>query len=182
MTRGLWIAFALLAGCYEHGSGGALPDGGGGTGRVCGGFAGTRCGPNEFCDFGRNTCGTSDESGVCRARPQGCPDLFSPVCGCDGAMHSNECDANGAGVDVNAGGGCPLPVGDFACGFRSCHELTDYCQRGVSDIGGEPDTFTCKILPASCGTSPSCSCVQGEPCGSFCTANGLGVTLTCPGG
>lgn len=181
MTRTALLAFlVLLGGCPEHGSGGARPDGG--SGRICGGFAGAKCGANEFCDFARNTCGTSDESGVCRARPFTCPDLASPVCGCDGALHGNECDANGAGVDVNAAGGCPLPTGNFACGFRACFELSSYCERGISDVAGEPDTFTCKLLPAGCGTTPTCGCVKDEPCGSFCTANGLALTVTCPGG
>lgn len=183
MTRLSWIAFVvLLAGCPEHGSGGAAPDGGGGTGRSCGGFAGTQCGPKEFCDFGRNTCGATDESGTCRARPTSCPDLFAPVCGCDGETHPNECDANAGGIDVNAGGGCPLAGGEIACGFRTCRSDTQYCERGVSDVASEPDTFTCKALPATCGITATCGCLVAEPCAGSCTASGGGLTVTCPGG
>lgn len=179
-----WCLFvvALLGGCDEHGRGGVFPDGGG-RGRPCGGFSGARCTANEFCDFGRDTCGVTDEQGTCRARPFGCPDLFAPVCGCDGVVHSNECDANAAGVDVDANGSCPTPAGQFACGSRTCDTAIEYCERGVSDIGGEPDTFVCKPLPSSCGATPSCGCLTQEPCGSFCDGTPTGgLRLTCPGG
>ncbi len=185
MTRILWLVLGLtLTGCTEHGSGGgALTDGGGGSGRACGGFAGTNCPPGEFCDFGRNSCGRSDEGGTCRARPGGCPDLFSPVCGCDGNVHSNECDAQAIGVDVDASGACPLMVGQFTCGFRACSVMTEYCQRGVSDVGNEPDSFTCMDRPNGCNAAGSCACLSGEPCGSLCEGSAAeGMTLTCPGG
>src|SRR5262245_25473666 len=101
----------LLIACDEHGKGGGFPDGGGGGsgGRTCGGFPGTQCSASEFCDFGRDSCGAADELGTCRPRPNGCDDVFAPVCGCDGSVHSNACDANAAGFDVNASGGCPVP-------------------------------------------------------------------------
>jgi hypothetical protein len=173
----------MLGGClYESGSGGGSPTDGG-SGRACGGFAGESCGSREFCDFGRNTCGASDEQGICRSRPNGCPDLFDPVCGCDQVVHSNECDAQAAGVDVNASGGCPVQAGEHACGFRTCQSETEYCQHGFSDIGGEPDSFTCKPLPVGCGTSPTCGCLAAEPCGAFCAEMPPGaLTVRCPGG
>lgn len=183
MNTRLWLVLALLSsGCPEHGRGGG-DGGGGGSGRACGGFAGARCGVDEFCDFGRNTCGATDEQGTCRPRPGGCGDIFQPVCGCDNAIHGNECDANAAGVDVNANGSCPVTSGMFACGFRTCTTSAQYCERGVSDVGGEPDSFTCKSLPAGCGSVGSCACLSAEPCGSFCAGAGAtGITLTCPGG
>lgn len=183
MTRLRWLVLGLVfGGCVEHGSGGPRPDGG--SGRLCGGFGGGVCAATEFCDFGRNTCGASDEAGTCRPRPTACTDEVAPVCGCDQLVHSNACDANAVGADVNAVGGCPVPSGGFACGFRLCVTANEYCQRGVSDIGGEPDTFTCKPLPGACGVGgASCTCLAGEPCGSFCAGSAAsGVTLTCPGG
>jgi len=181
MTR-LALLF-LLAGCFEHGSGGGgLPDGGG-TGRSCGGLAGAACGSDELCDFGRNTCGASDEGGTCRKKPSGCTENFDPVCGCDGQTHSNECEANVAGVDVSANGNCPVPSGEFQCGFRTCRIADEYCQRGVSDVGNEPDSFVCRPRPGTCGATTTCSCLATEPCGSFCTSTpGGGFALTCPGG
>jgi hypothetical protein len=183
MTRLPWLALGvLLTGCPEHGSGGARPDGGGSL-RPCGGFAGTSCTAAEWCDFGRNTCGAGDEQGTCRARPSGCDDLFAPVCGCNGLEHANECAAQAVGVDVNASGSCPVPADRFACGFRTCVTDVEYCQRGVSDVGNEPDSFLCKPLPGSCGSPATCGCVAAEPCGSICMTAGAGrLTVTCPGG
>src|SRR5688572_29259667 len=161
------IRFALLGlflvGC-EGGRGGMFPDGGGsGTGRACGGFTGALCPSDEFCDFPSDTCGVSDEQGRCRVRPRSCDDQFEPVCGCDGITHSNECSANAAGTDVSAIGSCPVPAGQFACGSRTCEIDTQYCQRGVSDIGGEPDSFECRPLPSSCGAGASCGCLGVGP-------------------
>jgi hypothetical protein len=181
------IAFVLLCmfGCGGGKGGGSVNPDGGGSGRVCGGKLATPCEADEFCDFGRNGCGFDDGTGICRARPSGCPDIFAPVCGCDGQTHSNECDANAAGTDVNASGGCPLPAGQFGCGFRQCAIDGTYCQRAGSDIGGEPDGFTCVAIPASCPSPATCACLQAanEPCASQCEGQGAtGLTVTCLGG
>lgn len=180
------LAFIILASaaCTEHGKGGGVPPGpdGGGSGVQCGGFAGTQCPANELCDFGTNNCGADDGTGTCRARPLGCRDNFDPVCGCDGQVFSNECDANAVGVDVNANGGCTLDAGQFACGFRACQRGSQYCRRTGSDIGGEGDSFECVIVPQQCSTI-DCACVAGEPCGTECSDLGNGeVTVTCFGG
>jgi len=180
----LLILFAISLAACEHGKGGGVPapDGGGG-GAQCGGFAGIQCAADEFCDFGTNSCGGTDESGTCKKRPTGCPDVFDPVCGCDGQIHGNQCDAEAAGTDLNAGGSCPITTGAFACGFRQCDLSTQYCQRGGSDVGGEPDSFDCMPIPIACGNTPSCTCLQSEPCGNICTGSvSQGFELLCPGG
>ncbi len=181
--RSLTILVLGLAACTEHGKGGGVPNpDGGGSGLSCGGFGGELCPANEFCDFGTNSCGASDETGTCRARPVSCPDFFDPVCGCDGQIHGNECDANAVGVDLNASGGCPLDATQFACGPRACQRGAEFCQRAGSDIGGEPDSFACLTLPQTC-SSPTCSCLAGESCGTNCVDEGNGaLTVTCFGG
>ena len=72
----------------------------------CGGFQGLQCADNEFCEYENGTCDHADLEGVCRERPQACPDILAPVCGCDGETHSNKCDANAAGVSVAHDGAC----------------------------------------------------------------------------
>lgn len=160
-------------------------DGGGsGSGKLCGGFGGGLCGPDEFCDFARNGCGAADEAGTCQPRPFGCPDtVFEPTCGCDGTVYGSACDAAAAGTDVNANGTCKLEPGAFACGFTQCNLMTEYCQRAASDIGNEPDSFRCMPLPACPSQFPTCSCLANEPCGFQCAGDAAtGLTLTCPGG
>lgn len=82
-------------------------DGGPGSGAVCGGFAGSQCPDDEFCDFATDSCGAADETGTCRARPTSCAEPPQPTCACDGKVYASPCEANRAGTDANAHGTCP---------------------------------------------------------------------------
>lgn len=75
-------------------------------GAVCGGFSGATCKEDQYCDYADNGCGSTDGAGTCRSRPEACPGVVQPVCGCDGKMHSNDCVAYTEGVDLNGAGGC----------------------------------------------------------------------------
>ena len=75
-------------------------------GEPCGGFAGLRCTDDEYCDYTGNDCGIADGAGVCKRRPDACPDIFSPKCACDGMVYPNECDAARHGLDVSDIGSC----------------------------------------------------------------------------
>jgi hypothetical protein len=70
-----------------------------GSGDPCGGFVGNACGSDEYCDFDDPMCGVADGGGVCRARPNVCPDLYAPVRGSDGMIYGNACEAHAAGAD-----------------------------------------------------------------------------------
>ncbi len=171
-----------LAACGGGDAGSGGPDGGG-SGAACGGFAGLTCGATEYCDYGANTCGAADEQGTCQARPTSCNDIYQPVCGCDGVVHGNACDAASAGSDVSDWeGSCTAPLDTFACGHRFCAAGTEYCQVFGSDIGGEPSGYECLGFPTSCGGSPDCACLADVTCGDECTGEGTDLTVTCPGG
>jgi hypothetical protein len=76
--------------------------GGGTDGGSSGGcFSNAECAATEFCDG--TGCGTA---GACTARPELCPALYDPVCGCDGRTYSNMCTANAAGMRVASPGAC----------------------------------------------------------------------------
>ena len=67
------------------------------------------CLTNENCGFGlfcEKPNGLCKGPGRCDIRPQACPDIWDPVCGCDGQTYSNSCDANSAGVSVQHVGEC----------------------------------------------------------------------------
>ena len=57
----------------------------------------------EYCNAG-SACGST---GVCAARPQGCPTVVARVCGCNGKTYPNACEAARAGVSVHSSGSCP---------------------------------------------------------------------------
>jgi hypothetical protein len=165
---------------------GASTGGSSGSGTVCGGLGGITCAANEFCDFTPDTCGAGDLTGVCTIRPDGCPELEQPTCGCDGAIHGNSCEAQAAGTDVSENGGCLVPVGHFPCGPTFCDGTNTYCQKVTDDTGG-PTSYTCNALPTACVGQADCSCFPADtPCVDICEVvfgNGpYGFVITCPGG
>lgn len=54
----------------------------------CGGELGDTCAENEYCAYTDPValCGAADETAICQPRPQACPELDAPVCGCDGEV------------------------------------------------------------------------------------------------
>ncbi|AUX40986.1 uncharacterized protein SOCE26_023880 [Sorangium cellulosum] len=63
----------------------------------------------EYCDHPRDTCGADDGEGQCTARPEGCPEDYPGVCGCDGRFYCNGCIAHQAGMDVSEDPSCIEP-------------------------------------------------------------------------
>ena len=77
----------------------------------CDGHGGgaAHCLTNENCDFGlfcEKVDGQCKGPGVCEIRPEACPHIYDPVCGCDNQTYSNSCEAHSAGVSVQHPGKC----------------------------------------------------------------------------
>jgi hypothetical protein len=126
------------------------------AGKACGSRGLGPCATGEFCNFPRSAqCGAADAPGTCAKQTQICPDIYLPVCGCDGTTYPSECSANAAGVSAASDGPC---------------ESTDASTPGALDC--DPRKILCKRVAPECpeGQVPSVSgscygdCVPLESC------------------
>jgi len=62
------------------------------------------CAIGQHCVYAVGACAGS---GQCEAIPQNCPDVWIPVCRCDGRTYSNSCFAAAVGMSILDGGACP---------------------------------------------------------------------------
>ncbi|MFQ5478118.1 MAG: Kazal-type serine protease inhibitor domain-containing protein [Candidatus Binatia bacterium] len=106
---------------------------------ICGGIAGLTCGPGEVCELPPGMCDAADLGGHCVALPDVCPEIFAPVCGCDGVTYGNECELLAAGAQI--------------AHFGPCFEG---CTPGAGECG--PDDV-CITLPGQCDGSSNAICV-----------------------
>jgi len=70
------------------------------VGKVCGGIQAVVCSEGLYCQFPANTCGAHDTTGLCQLQPQLCTADVNPVCGCDGKVYSNDCEATRSGQSI----------------------------------------------------------------------------------
>jgi hypothetical protein len=64
-------------------------------------FSGQGYGEDEFCGKHDSAC---DAQGVCEVKPEACPDIFDPVCGCDSETYVSACVAMQLGVTIDSAG------------------------------------------------------------------------------
>ena len=77
------------------------------AGAICGTRGAAACPADTFCSYAAGAdCGAADKPGHCMKRPELCPEIFQPVCGCDGKTYSNACHAASAQVGVRQSEAC----------------------------------------------------------------------------
>ena len=162
---------------------GGVPQGPGSTcdnttcAQICGGFAGIPCeDPNEFCKFPEGTCDWADIFGVCTPIPNGCPDVWEPVCGCDGVTYANECEADRAAVSIRHRGVCGQICGDFSH-LPPCPD-DEFCKYPEGTCGAHYVTGFCTPFPSACPFlyDPVCGC-NGVTYPNECASDVAGVSV-----
>ncbi len=140
--------------------------------RLCGGITGIPCDdPAEFCKFPPGLCDAADIMGVCTPIPMGCPDVWAPVCGCDGVIYGNECEADAVGIQIDYPGACrcePSPDGLSCSG--SCMSVIPEISCVATTAHRDPLTNTYRISACECIDWMACQIVL-EPSGP--TAQGV---------
>jgi len=126
------------------------------------------CSAASFCSKAPGNCGGQ---GVCAPRPAACPDVWDPVCGCDGMTWGNRCEAAAAGASVLHPGECVPPT----CTSNSDCAAAEYCLIAGGECTGDG---TCEARPEACTThwDPVCGC-DGATYGNECEAAAAGVSV-----
>jgi len=117
------------------------------------------CVPNLYL-YCKKDAGNCEGEGVCAEKPSDCPDLFQPVCGCDGNTYSHSCDASAAGVNAFKEGECD-------CADNTVCQSGFYCAKSVGLC--ENERGVCTEKPTVCPEAyyPVCGCdavTYGNPC------------------
>ena len=132
------------------------------------------CGSNAECDrnqYCAKADGDCDGEGACQLRPQGCPKILAPVCGCDGVTYSNDCLAATVGVNVLHEGWCETRV----CDANSECGADGYCAKATGDCSGQG---VCSPRPENCPMvwDPVCGC-DGQTYINTCLAAMAGANV-----
>jgi Kazal-type serine protease inhibitor domain len=139
------------------------------------------CRANGQCKGGKQYCskavGDCKGKGECKPKPEVCPLIFKPVCGCNNKTYSNECFAAMAGVNVKAEGACKTPKGEEnTCKTnKDCKTAGDFCAK---DTGKCEDAGVCAAKPQICPTivAPVCGC-NNKTYNNNCEAHRAGVNV-----
>lgn len=122
--------------CMAHAAGeSAVPAAQGSNGFVCPQLfdkcdAEHPCGDGAFCNWAPNeACGDGTGSGICIPQPEACTKELNPVCGCDGEIYGNPCEANAAGLSW-------VPAAQSSNGFI-CPSLDDDTPPAAGSCEGE---------------------------------------------